>query len=214
MNYKRIYESIIKNAKLENRKRKQERYYENHHILPKSLGGLDEDNNLVLLTAKEHFICHKLLKEIYPGRKMSYALWIMVIMKNKHISAREYDRLKNEISKIGWSDEAKQKLSDSKKGRKPSLETRRKMSIAQSTRKRKPFTDEAKENMRKAQLGKKLSMETRKKMSAAKKGKHVTKETIEKIKISKAKKSSEERSNAISKGWKTRREKYGNNGRL
>lgn len=31
---------------------------ENHHILPKSMGGLNEKENLVLLTPREHYICH------------------------------------------------------------------------------------------------------------------------------------------------------------
>ena len=33
-------------------------YTETHHILPKSLGGLNEDCNLIELTAREHFIAH------------------------------------------------------------------------------------------------------------------------------------------------------------
>lgn len=41
MNYKRIYDSIIENAKLQNRKKKQGIYYEEHHIIPKCLGGKD-----------------------------------------------------------------------------------------------------------------------------------------------------------------------------
>lgn len=36
-------------------------YHERHHILPKSLGGTDEENNLIDLFAREHFIAHKLL---------------------------------------------------------------------------------------------------------------------------------------------------------
>lgn len=31
---------------------------ENHHILPKSMGGSNEKENLVLLTPREHYICH------------------------------------------------------------------------------------------------------------------------------------------------------------
>ena len=32
-------------------------YYEKHHIQPKSLGGSNKKENLVRLTAREHFIC-------------------------------------------------------------------------------------------------------------------------------------------------------------
>lgn len=61
MNYRRVYFKIISNAKIEMqngvRKKKNGNYYENHHILPKSLFPLwkDRTSNLVLLTAREHF---------------------------------------------------------------------------------------------------------------------------------------------------------------
>ena len=40
-----------------------------HHIVPKCLGGSNKKENLVELTAREHFICHRLLCEIYPKNK-------------------------------------------------------------------------------------------------------------------------------------------------
>lgn len=39
-------------------------YFETHHIVPKSLGGTDDKNNLVNLTAREHYIAHLLLVKI------------------------------------------------------------------------------------------------------------------------------------------------------
>ena len=36
-------------------------YYEKHHIIPLSLGGLDDPTNIAVLTGREHFICHYLL---------------------------------------------------------------------------------------------------------------------------------------------------------
>lgn len=80
--YTKWYYNIINKAKLENRKKlsindKNFIYYESHHIIPKSLGGNDE-NNLVLLTAREHFIIHLLLIKMLDNpilkMKMSYAL--------------------------------------------------------------------------------------------------------------------------------------------
>lgn len=65
MNYEKIYDKIIDRAKIENRKRNDRREYDNHHILPKSLGGSDDDSNLVLLTLKEHLVAHVLLCKIY-----------------------------------------------------------------------------------------------------------------------------------------------------
>lgn len=82
MNYKRIYDSIIDKARLENRTKKSGVYYEAHHIIPKCLGGTGKafewrtHVNIVLLTAKEHFLCHRLLCLIYPKeRKLVYAYW-------------------------------------------------------------------------------------------------------------------------------------------
>ena len=50
MNYKKHYNALIDKAQ----QRQIEGYVEKHHIIPKSLGGLNESNNLVKLTAREH----------------------------------------------------------------------------------------------------------------------------------------------------------------
>ena len=101
MNYKAIYDSIIDRAKT----RKLNEYKENHHIIPKCLGGTNDKNNLVQLTAREHFICHMLLCELYPDNyKLQYALWAMANQNSPKqdrryvVSSRLYERLKREIS--------------------------------------------------------------------------------------------------------------------
>lgn len=63
MNYEKIYEAIIERRKLE----RPEGYVENHHIVPRCLGGKDEDDNVVAITAREHFLCHWLLVKMYTG---------------------------------------------------------------------------------------------------------------------------------------------------
>lgn len=73
--YTRIYHSIIERAR--HRSLPKSVYVESHHIIPRSLGGSDEINNLVKLTYKEHRVCHKLLVKMTQGKakgKMSYAL--------------------------------------------------------------------------------------------------------------------------------------------
>lgn len=98
MNYQKIYDQIIERAN----NRKLTGYAEKHHILPKCLGGNDTKENLVKLTAREHFLCHRLLCEIYPNNpKLFYALWLMAIGKKKwkhtepyKMSSKEYERLK------------------------------------------------------------------------------------------------------------------------
>lgn len=74
-------------------------YIEDHHIIPKCLGGQDIISNKVWLTAEEHFICHKLLTgmtEDNANGKMWSALWRMMNKQSKNqdrdysIDAGEY----------------------------------------------------------------------------------------------------------------------------
>ena len=61
MNYNVIYFNIIERAKTRGLIKKSLGYYtERHHIIPRCIGGNNNKENLVLLTAKEHFICHYL----------------------------------------------------------------------------------------------------------------------------------------------------------
>lgn len=53
-------------------------YHERHHIVPKCIGGLDIESNLIDLYAKEHFIAHKLLATENPDNdKLICAWWNM-----------------------------------------------------------------------------------------------------------------------------------------
>ena len=67
MNYKNIYTQLIERSRTEKRVKHQGIYYEEHHIVPKCLGGTNDPENLVLFTAREHFIAHWLLTKIYPN---------------------------------------------------------------------------------------------------------------------------------------------------
>ena len=64
MDYERIYREFIADRK---GKPKPEGYTERHHILPRSLGGGDEPENLISLTAEDHFFAHLLLARIHGG---------------------------------------------------------------------------------------------------------------------------------------------------
>lgn len=117
MDYQRIYNQIIKRAQ----KRTLEGYKEKHHILPKCLGGSNNKENLVELTAREHFLCHMLLCEIYPKEnKLKHALFLMSIGKQKvkenHyvIGSRVYERLKTEYSQFLIGKKQSQETKDKK----------------------------------------------------------------------------------------------------
>ena len=71
--YTHWYNNIVGIAK----SRQIDGYYEKHHIVPKSLNGNDSKDNIVKLTAREHFVCHWLLTKMLPDGvnkwKMMYA---------------------------------------------------------------------------------------------------------------------------------------------
>lgn len=98
MNYQKIHDRIIERAK----SRKLEGYKERHHIVPRCIGGTDDSENLVDLTAREHFIIHKLLCMIYPdNNKLFFAYRMMAVMKNSYdnertyiVGAREFERIR------------------------------------------------------------------------------------------------------------------------
>ena len=56
------YQDFINNI-LETRGRFNcgDEYHEKHHIIPKCMDGTDDEDKLIDLYAKEHFIAHKLL---------------------------------------------------------------------------------------------------------------------------------------------------------
>lgn len=169
MNYQKIYNQLITRA----RHRKLDGYIERHHIVPKCIGGTDDSENLVDLTAREHFIAHKLLCELHPNNdKLLYAYWMM---SNKtqsgnqqrlyNISNREYERIKLLISEarksFTHSDETKKKISQSGKGK-----------IPWNKGLKNPFSAEALDKMSKAAKGRPAwnkgvspSDETKRKMS-------------------------------------------------
>ena len=93
------YLAIIQTALTANRKRYKKSdcrytYYEQHHILPKSLyPAYQKDTaNLVLLLAEEHFAVHQLLTKVWPGQEMAYAFWRMCYCNGAklNITAEEY----------------------------------------------------------------------------------------------------------------------------
>lgn len=77
MNYEQNYKDLINSRKKLNRNKSDGNKYEKHHIFPRSLGGKDDEDNLVLLTFREHFLAHYLLYKIYNNKQMISAYYIM-----------------------------------------------------------------------------------------------------------------------------------------
>lgn len=133
MNHLRVYNQIIDRAKSEPRIKGGDTYYEAHHIIPECMGGsgkvtdLYSNPNIVLLTAREHFLCHWLLHEIYPANtKLAVAFHIMCRVSNNRQSRYtpssriiEYAKLKMKEAKklFRHSDETKRIIGEAGKGR-------------------------------------------------------------------------------------------------
>ena len=104
MNYTKIYYNIIEQAK----NRNIEGYNEKHHILPRSLGGGDDVENIVVLTAREHFICHYLLVKMQNPKslewyKMNNAFMMMKSASDnqvRYFNSRLYEALRTDFSKV------------------------------------------------------------------------------------------------------------------
>ena len=96
MTYSAVYCALI-GKRLQNPITKDDCYCEKHHIIPKSEGGTNDPDNLVNLTAREHYIAHLLLAKIYDDYKMWCALHRLIHGNKKHytrITSRMYDKIK------------------------------------------------------------------------------------------------------------------------
>lgn len=95
------YAELINFARVQNRQKGSGTYYELHHILPKSMGGTNEKENLILLTLQEHVLAHYLLalenetsnKKYYYSN--IYAAWLIIngtgkTNRNKIIEIQEW----------------------------------------------------------------------------------------------------------------------------
>lgn len=85
MNYQKIYDNLIYHRK-NNILSKNICYCETHHIIPRCIGGNDTEDNLVKLTAREHYIAHLLLRRIYNTQPKLSAAVIMMQCKNNDVS--------------------------------------------------------------------------------------------------------------------------------
>ena len=131
MDYKKHYDLLISTRK--NRTIIKDQYYEKHHIIPKSHGGNNDKDNLIFLTAREHFIAHWFLWRIHRDSKMAFAFYLMSYgIRNGRFSSIAYEEAKharskfisesNKIHKTGYikSEETRKKLSQSLKNLKKS----------------------------------------------------------------------------------------------
>lgn len=92
--YTKWYYNIIETANT--RANENLGYIERHHIIPKSLGGSNDKDNLTKLTGREHFVMHRLLTKMceHPmhARKMKNALCAMMYnSKTRGLNSRQFE---------------------------------------------------------------------------------------------------------------------------
>ncbi len=80
-------------------------YYEEHHILPKSCFPKykKEKWNLVSLTAKEHFVCHMLLRKMMctsnnTGKMITALFYMSNIKKYREMTSKMYETLRRDYA--------------------------------------------------------------------------------------------------------------------
>ena len=129
-------------------------YCERHHIIPKCLGGLPKTNtwtqheNIIWLTAREHFIAHKLLAQEFPKNRAIVSAWCMMAFP-KGKTKRDYEITPEEYEAL-------------------------RLLISEHNKKNNFGLDE---NGHPANYGKPMSEEQKAKLSAAKLGKKISKNT-------------------------------------
>ena len=173
MNYQKHYDQLIENAT--NRSIIPTEYKESHHIIPRSIGGTDETENLVDLFPEEHLVAHLLLVKIHPNNdKMIYAANMMSSFHG--VNNKKYAWLKKQHSELMkknnpmHNEETRQKMIESCKGRVPwhAGLTKDDERVKSMTYER---TDKHRELARKGRLGTKMPEASRQRMIKEKTGK-------------------------------------------
>ncbi len=104
--YTKTYYRIVDKSRLQSRKKYQGIYYEKHHIIPKFMKGTNDKSNLVLLTAKEHFIVHLLLTKMFQKSSSFYYKAIQALDRmsvsstyHKRFYSKVFEKIRIEKSK-------------------------------------------------------------------------------------------------------------------
>lgn len=139
-------------------------YCELHHIVPRSLGGSNNKDNLIALTARQHYVAHWILAKACGGSATRAFYMMSNFGKYGTVNSTTYGKARQEYSRL-VSEQLKKKPNIPKF----TPEHREKLRQAKLGKK---LTEEHKENVGRAQLGRKLSEETKRKISETKKAKN------------------------------------------
>jgi hypothetical protein len=134
MKYSRIYAEFI--ADRRTKERSIDGYFERHHIVPSNMGGDDAPNNLIRLTAGDHFFAHLLLAKAYGGDQWN-AVEAMVNMSGSSkrrdlvVARRWVEKARKEAAKIHSANAKRQhKNGLTEAAHSPSAKAKRKATLA------------------------------------------------------------------------------------
>ena len=203
MTYSAIYCSLIE-RRISNPLSDGE-YGEVHHIIPKSEGGDNSQDNLIRLSARDHYVAHLLLAKIYDDQKMySAVIYMQTGCKNRKFkfNSRLYETIRKEYSskisgknhwnygKPSWnkgiplSDEQKEKLRKALTGRHLKESTKEKLRGKTHTDEWKAKMSEKMSGKNNPFYGKSHTPETMKRIKAKLTGRSRSKDACEKASIS------------------------------
>lgn len=177
MRYDKHYAALIVKAR---NRAKPLGYTERHHVVPRSMGGTDTPDNLVWLTAREHFVAHVLLAKMHGGSQW-FAVMMFAAGEKRTVSSRLYEAAKKHHA--SW-------MSENYSGRKLPEKHRAAISVglngntntrgsSLSFTHRAAIAESLRGNTNNA--GRKASAETRAKMAAARRGRGHSEETKARI---------------------------------
>ncbi len=182
------YYELIKKSK---RDTKDLLIYEIHHIIPKSLGGINDKSNLVNLSISDHILAHyylsKCIKDENNKRKMYIAFWLMIHNKSGYkLTPQQIEESKIEYRKIQTGRKLSEETKEKMRGPRPSLQgennpnwggktiTEKTLKKHSENGKKRKWTESQREKFSKSMTGKKRppkSEESKKKTSQTLKNK-------------------------------------------
>jgi hypothetical protein len=136
MNYQKVHDQIIFRGKNSGRKILPHNhpdyiYLEKHHIIPRCMNGDNSPENLVLLTAREHFLIHWLLHRIYPENKsIGNAFFMNCHGTEKQLKYRQETKFTISSRAYAEAKKAVVIMLRSRKNYKHSEETKKKQSVS------------------------------------------------------------------------------------
>ena len=172
MDYKKLHDLIICNALSRD---VTSGYFERHHIVPKSMGGGDNPENIVRLTAREHYLVHWMLFKIYKNKQTLFAWYRMTHSRDgiERYTSRTFEYAKKYKAKqmsemftgIELTKEHTEKLSQAKKGK-----TYEEIGRDESPLKGRKLSDDHKKKVSDSSRGRRHSESTKKQLSGLRVG--------------------------------------------